>query len=355
MAICYRKHFEYNNPWQNQKIQSQSNHWNHDYHHSSFKAAKVSSFDLQDHDKAIKSNNIPIWICSRCTFRNFQRKSLCSMCNLSYKTSQSTSYETKPPIHPPHSNDVTQNIPVWVCRRCTYCNTEQLSHCQICDTPYDQNRQSTNNDISAQQQVIMDSVQCKKSEFEHKHKKKRSRFALDRLLKLQKRTEYQPYQVMPENIINDTPEILAPKLGINMHPKRRKYSKNRLIEVQKHVECRAMPSNIIHQIPQIWSEGKEKRDRRQWSVERLKSMRYDKSCTEMPYKVVSEIAEILSHGLGSNIGVVGVRVRRRKKFTVEKLKSVRFEAGYDVMPLNIMNDEPQILAYGLGIKDEMKS
>ncbi len=55
-----------------------------------------SPFHITDYDKSIKSKNIPIWQCSRCTFTNTTRKSNCSICNLSYKKSKSyTSKQSK--------------------------------------------------------------------------------------------------------------------------------------------------------------------------------------------------------------------------------------------------------------------
>eukprot|EP01084_Bolivina_argentea_P041774 77111_1 len=84
MAVCY----------QNRNIHKG---YNKNYYHSNpsfnHKSHKISAFDITDYDKSIKSNNIPIWQCSRCTFTNTKRKSNCSICNLSYK--QSKSYTSK--------------------------------------------------------------------------------------------------------------------------------------------------------------------------------------------------------------------------------------------------------------------
>eukprot|EP01084_Bolivina_argentea_P148603 259767_1 len=107
------------------------------------------------HDVLIanKHNVIPIWVCSYCTYRNIERKSICSMCFSSYSSNIA-------PIIDNNKNKTISTaitlgefckdvwneleIPVWICGVCTYCNIEQLPQCQMCNNSY----YSTNNETN---------------------------------------------------------------------------------------------------------------------------------------------------------------------------------------------------------------
>jgi len=273
------------------------------YFSGSFKSFKISDFDTKDHEKSIKWNNIPIWNCPRCTFRNTRRKSLCSICNLSYKASKSyTSKENKPKQTESStvtladfcseivedSNYINESIPVWICRECTYCNIEQLPQCQMCFASYYEYF------CAAEQELIIESVQCKQSEME------RNKYSMEQLKEFRESKECHP---MPTNIICEIPQILSPGLGLKTFnkPKRARFTMKKLMDLRESEQCQAMPDNVICAVPDIlgFGLGKTKKLKpRKFTIKELMEWRRKKECKLMPKNMMHEISEILSDGLG---------------------------------------------------------
>eukprot|EP01084_Bolivina_argentea_P130821 230953_1 len=150
---------------------------------------------------------------------------------------------------------------------------------------------------------------------------------------------------MPENIINEIPEILSLGLGMKCvinNNMRIKYKMNTLIKYQKNKECNYMPLNVINDIPGIlgFGLGHKRRmicKRIKFSIKQLVSLRRNTQCMCMPNCNV--MSNILSYGLGIN----------NMKYNLEEIKAVRFNKGYDIMPDNIINNIPEILSNGLGM------
>ena len=405
MAICYNnnKQLSSKNKWQTQKIHKQcknnaSSTW-HDYNYNYYsnnsynKPFKISPFDLKDYDKSIKTNNIPIWICSRCTFKNTKRKSHCTACNISYKQSKSlyipslkskskstpTSIKQRGFSNKPSNNNVVladfcnnimdeinQSIPVWICNECTYCNIEQLPQCQMCLNSYHQNLQYSNllkqsqspsqenyeYFSAAEQKLILESVEFSTKKFNDKPPPKRNKFSIDFLKSFQSENECES---MPENIITPIDDILAPKLGLKAYKnnKRAKFSVNQLRKLQNKNDYKIMPQHITNEVPEILAPGlgtksvKKQRKRSKFSMDKLLGLRNKKEHKIMPDNIITEIPQILAPGLGSN------KKESRAKFNMKQLLRFKDKASCKLMPDNIINDIPEILGPKLGAKKEL--
>eukprot|EP00484_Ammonia_sp_Unknown_P029280 CAMPEP_0197028404 /NCGR_PEP_ID=MMETSP1384-20130603/8100_1 /TAXON_ID=29189 /ORGANISM="Ammonia sp." /LENGTH=925 /DNA_ID=CAMNT_0042457407 /DNA_START=114 /DNA_END=2891 /DNA_ORIENTATION=+ len=400
MAICYDKHMEAKNRWQTQKIakhfKNQSNSLNYSYYSSdSYRSYKLQPFDLKDHQSSIQSNNIPIWTCSRCTYKNTQRKSRCTLCNLSYKSSKKTPSSPPPPTapqraktspHDPHhviladfckniADQVPHVIPVWICNECTYCNVEQLPQCQLCLNPYtdyvkytnlltDTQQQHDEYFSAAEQQLILESVAqsnsaatCTKIESKEPQRKTpiveaRRKFSVNQLTRFQHTNSCQS---MPQNIINAVPEILAPGLASTARKRtptkpRQQFTINAMISFREHEECQSMPANVINPIPEILAAGLGQKmaaePRRKFDIEKLRNFRQAPECQEMPDNVIAAVPEILASGLAQQRRKAPQA--KRVKFNMDSLMKWKDEASCKAMPADIINAAPEILAPGLG-------
>ena len=272
-------------------------------------------------------------------------------------------------------DEINQSIPVWICNECTYCNVEQLAQCQMCLNSYAQNKQYVdliNNTqenyeyfSAAEQKLILESVECSKLKqnadkpppSQNKRKKmKRKSFDINFLKQFQTK---KTCQMMPGNIINEVPDILAPGLGLIQEEKkennRKKFSLDKLLSFKDNKECQKMPENIINPISDILSpifchqRRKQTTTKRvKFSVNQLTKLQNNKECKLMPDNIINEVPDILAPGLGAKL-MENIKPRRAK-FSMDKLFKLREDKSCKLMPDNIINDIPEILAPGLGAK-----